>query len=182
MASSSSTILVGSCLLCFFFFSFSEADRDLLVGGKPDSWKIPSSKSDHLNNWSQKARFVIGDSLVWNYDGTKDSVLLVNKKDYVTCNTSSPIEAHNDGNTKIKLDHSGPYYFISGAQGHCEKGQKLLVVVISERHTRIFISPAPSPAEEFLQGPAVAPTSSASRFKGSLFMVALGAVLFWGMF
>ncbi|KAL3500309.1 hypothetical protein ACH5RR_039402 [Cinchona calisaya] len=174
--SSSSTILV----LCCLFFSFSEANRDLLAGGKTDSWKIPSSESDSLNKWAQRSRFIIGDTLVWNYDGSKDSVLLVNKRDYITCNTSSPIEAYNDGNTKVKLEHSGPYHFISGAEGHCEKGQKFLVVVLSEKHGRKFISPAPSPVEEF-QGPAVAPTSSASRFKGSLLMVAFGAVLFLGL-
>lgn len=110
---------------------------------------------------------------MWKFDGSKDSVLQVAKRDYVTCNTSSPIETYTDGNTKVKLERSGPYYFISGAEGHCEKGQKVIVVVMSEKHSRfIGVSPAPSPAE--VEGPAVAPTSNAANLKGS-FLVAMGA-------
>ncbi|XP_051137484.1 early nodulin-like protein 1 [Andrographis paniculata] len=136
----------------------SSEGRDHLVGGKSDAWNIPaaSSNPDALNRWASRSRFLIGDSLVWKYDGSKDSVLQVSKRDYVTCNTSSPIEKHVDGDTKVTLPRSGPYYFISGAEGHCRKGQKLIVVVLSERHSRrISVSPAPSPAE--IEGPATAP-------------------------
>ncbi|MCD7459912.1 hypothetical protein HAX54_042293 [Datura stramonium] len=164
-------------VLFFFLLSLTEA-RDHLVGGKTDSWKIPSSESDSLNRWAEKSRFLIGDSLVWKYDGEKDSVLEVSKRDYVTCNTSSPIAVHNDGNTKIVLDHSGAYYFISGAKGHCEQGQKLIVVTLSDKNMRRFMgAPAPSPTES--EGPAVAPTSSAASLKAS-FVVAFGVLMgFW---
>lgn len=108
---------------------------------------------------------------VWNYDGDKDSVLQVSKEDYGNCNTSNPIEEHKDGNTKVKLDRAGAFYFISGEKGHCEKGQKLVVVVLTPRHGYTAISPAPSPVE--FEGPAVAPTSSATRLQSGL-MVALG--------
>ncbi|PIN12445.1 hypothetical protein CDL12_14942 [Handroanthus impetiginosus] len=164
-------------LLAFFFFSFSEA-RDHLIGGKANAWKIPSSESDSLNHWAEKTRFLIGDSLVWEFDGSKDPVLQVSKRDYVTCNTSSPIETYNGGNFKVKLERSGPYYFISGAEGHCHKGQKLIVVVMSEKHRRFFgISPAPSPEVE---GPTLAPalTSGARGLSGGFSMLALGALLF----
>ncbi|KAG8375427.1 hypothetical protein BUALT_Bualt10G0098900 [Buddleja alternifolia] len=123
--------------------------------------------------------FFLSISEVWEYDGSKDSVLQVSKRDYVTCNTSSPIETYTGGNTKVKLDRSGPYYFISGAKGHCEKGQKLIVVVISEKHRRVVaVSPAPSPAES--EGPAGAPalTSGAGVLRGGFLLVALGALLF----
>lgn len=93
------------------------------------------------------------------------------KRDYITCNTSSPIAAHSDGNTEVKLEHSGPYYFISGAQGHCEKGQKLIVVVLSDKRGR-FLAPAPAPSME-IQAPAPAPASSAANLKASFLMAAL---------
>ncbi|XP_049415419.1 early nodulin-like protein 1 [Solanum stenotomum] len=155
--------------------SFTEA-RDHLVGGKTDSWKIPSSESDSLNRWAEKSRFLVGDSLVWKYDGAKDSVLEVSKRDYVTCNTSSPIAMHNDGNTKIVLEHSGAYYFISGVKGNCEQGQKLVVVTLSKR--RYADAPVPSPVE--FDGPAIAPTSNAVSLKASL-VVAFGVLVgfFW---
>ncbi|GMY29177.1 early nodulin-like protein 1 [Fagus crenata] len=159
-----------SAFVLLFVLSYSEA-REIMVGGKTDAWKIPSSQSDSLNQWAEGSRFLIGDSLVWKYDSGKDSVLQVNKENYVSCNTSNPIEEYKDGNTKVKLDRSGPFYFISGSKGHCEKGQKLVVVVLSPRHRYTGISPAPSPVE--FDGPAVAPTSSATKLQSGL-MVALG--------
>jgi hypothetical protein len=111
---------------------------------------------------------------VWNYDPSKDSVLQVSKKDYDSCNTSSPIAVYKDGNTKVKLDRSGPFYFISGAEGHCEKGQKLVTVVLSSGRGFFNISPAPSPVE--FGGPAVAPTSGGASLRGG-FMVIFGALV-----
>ncbi|XP_058114054.1 early nodulin-like protein 15 [Magnolia sinica] len=146
--------------ISFLLFSLSEA-KDFLVGGKTNAWQIPSSPSDSLNQWAEANRFQIGDSLVWKFDGEKDSVLQVTREGYQSCNVSNPIAAHKGGNVVVKLDRSGPFYFISGAGGHCENGQKLIVVVISEVRGGGFfsISPAPSPME--FDGPAVAPTSSA---------------------
>jgi hypothetical protein len=132
---------------------------------------------------------------VWKYDGGKDSVLQVNKEDYANCNISNPIEEYKDGNTKVKLDRSGPFYFISGAKGHCEKGQKLTVVVISPRRRYRGVSPAPSPAEleysgvspalspaELEQGPAVAPTSSAPVLQTGLLKVMGLLTIYVGFF
>ncbi|CAN4077105.1 unnamed protein product [Withania somnifera] len=174
MAVFSRKVFLVNVLLNLFIFSLTEA-RDHLVGGANDSWKIPSSESDSLNRWAEKSRFLVGDSLVWKYDKEQDSVLEVSKKDYVTCNTSSPIAVHNDGNTKIVLDHSGAYYFISGAKGHCEQGQKLIVVTLSEKNMRRFMGePAPSPVE--FEGPAIAPTSNAATLNAGL-VVALGVLV-----
>ncbi|XP_043694018.1 early nodulin-like protein 3 [Telopea speciosissima] len=169
-----SRALFSSLVLVFLLFSFSDA-RDHLVGGKSDGWKIPNSDSESLNQWAEASRFQIGDSLVWNLDPKKDSVLQVIKEDYVTCNTTSPIAEYKEENTKVKLDRSGPYYFISGAKGHCEKGQKMIVVVMSARRGYMGISPAPSPMQN--EGPAIAPTSSASGLKaGMMMMVILGSL------
>ncbi|KAK2445908.1 hypothetical protein P8452_23452 [Trifolium repens] len=193
MACSSKTAST-SLLFLFLLFGFSAA-KELLVGGKIDSWKVPSSEADSLNRWAEKSRFNVGDHLVWKYDGGKDSVLQVNKEDYANCNISNPIEEYKDGNTKVKLDRSGPFYFISGAKGHCEKGQKLTVVVISPRRRYRGVSPAPSPAEleysgvspalspaELEQGPAVAPTSSAPVLKTGLVMVMGLLAIYVGFF
>ncbi|XP_057433458.1 early nodulin-like protein 14 [Lotus japonicus] len=169
----------ASLLLLFLLFGFSAA-KELLVGGKTDAWKVPSSEADSLNQWAEKSRFKVGDYLVWKYDGGKDSVLQVNKEDYGSCNTSNPIEEYKDGNTKVKLDRPGPHYFISGAKGHCEKGQKLVVVVMTPKHSRDrAISPASSPAE-LEEGPAVAPTSSATVLQSG-FVAVLGVLAMYVM-
>lgn len=89
-------------------------------------------------------------------------MLQVRRDDYLSCNTSSPIAEHKDGSTVVKLRRSGPYYFISGTEGACEKGEKLIVVVMSERHALRRISPAPSPMDMEYDGPSIAPTSGTS--------------------
>lgn len=121
---------------------------------------------------------VFGYIAVWKYDGAKDSVYQVTKEDYISCNTTNPIEQHKDGETKVELTRPGPYYFISGVKSNCEKGEKMIVVVLTPRH-RFDISPAPSPAE--FDGPAVAPTSGGSSLKSGLVLGLLGGLVL-GMF
>ncbi|KAE9609273.1 hypothetical protein Lal_00020202 [Lupinus albus] len=170
-----STSVSTSILVFFLLLGFSAA-KQVLVGGKIDAWKVPSSEADSLNKWSQKARFQVDDYLVWKYDGGKDSVLQVKKEDYANCNTSKPINEYNDGNTKVKLDRPGPFYFISGAKGHCENGEKIVVVVISPKRNRyIGISPSPSPSQS-LEAPAIAPTSSATALKSGLVVMGMGVL------
>ncbi|QCD99220.1 Cupredoxin [Vigna unguiculata] len=173
---------VSSSLLLTFFILFGlSVAKEILVGGKTDAWRIPASESDSLNQWAERSRFQVGDFLVWKYDGGKDSVLQVSREEYVNCSTSNPIKVHSDGTTKVKLDRPGPFYFISGAQGHCEKGQKLVVVVLTPRGRSSGIvsssAPAPAPFLAEFEGPAVAPTSSANALHGSILVVALGAML-----
>ncbi|GAB4854650.1 hypothetical protein Ancab_023232 [Ancistrocladus abbreviatus] len=166
------------CLLIFAIAAAvlisSTEGRDHLVGGKADGWKVPSSQSDSLNKWAGSSRFQVGDYLVFKFDSKKDSVLQVTRDAYINCSTTSPIEEYSNGEAKVRLDRSGPYYFISGAGDNCEKGQKLIVVVMSPRNRHTLLSPAPSPAE--VEAPAVAPTSGATTMKGGL-MVVLGVIV-----
>lgn len=67
----------------------------------------------------------------------KDSVMEVGKENYDDCNATQPTFFSNNGNTEFKLNHSGTFYFISGASGHCEKGQKMIVrVMIQDVHSK----------------------------------------------
>ncbi|KAG2245188.1 hypothetical protein Bca52824_092947 [Brassica carinata] len=163
------TTLVDSSCLFFFFLLFADlaSCKEILVGGKPSAWKIPSSPSDSLNKWAESLRFHVGDSLVWKYDGEKDSVLQVTKEAYINCNTTNPAANYSNGDTKVKLDRSGPFFFISGTKSNCVEGEKLHIVVMSSRggHT-VVSSPLSSISSTFscsLGAPAVPPaTGSAS--------------------
>ncbi|KAK1275611.1 Early nodulin-like protein 1 [Acorus gramineus] len=143
-------------LTLIFITTLSSEAKDFLVGGTTNAWKIPSSPSESLNRWAESTRFQIGDSLVWKYEAGKDSVLQVTREAYLSCNTTGPVAEHGDGNTTVGLDKSGAFYFISGEKGHCEKGQKLIVVVLSKRSSSVS-SPAPAPMDS--EGPAIAPAS-----------------------
>ncbi|XVE53643.1 hypothetical protein DITRI_Ditri03aG0019500 [Diplodiscus trichospermus] len=168
--------LVPVLALVFLSFSFCEA-MDILVGGSENAWKIPNNSSDSLNQWAAKTRFKVGDVLIWKYDGKVDSVLQVTKENYESCNTSKPIKEYKDGNnTKVELDKSGPFYFISGADGHCPKGQKLQVVVMSEKHWDHDNPPVGSPTPATVPAPAKTIASQAHEHRGGWFL-ALASLL-----
>lgn len=97
---------------------------------------------------------------VLEYDANNDSVLEVVEADYKSCKKGNPVKAFHDGKTKIELDRSGPFYFISGADGHCEKGQKLVVEVLSAERGSIGRSPASAP---YPYAPAPAPANGADH-------------------
>ncbi|MED6206555.1 hypothetical protein PIB30_028012 [Stylosanthes scabra] len=176
-----------SILILFVVFGVTYAAKDILVGGKVDAWKVPSSTSDSLNKWAERARFQVGDHLVWKYDGGKDSVLVVSKEDYGNCNTSSPIKKFNDGNTKVELDHPGPFFFISGAKGNCEQGEKLHVVVLTPRGSpapshvpATALSPSSGFEEAHTLSPAVAPsTGAANALEFGILVPLIGVFAMW---
>ncbi|CDP10245.1 unnamed protein product [Coffea canephora] len=185
MASSLKTVFPCFALV-FFLFSLSEA-REFLVGGKGGSWKIPSYP-DEYNKWAEKNRFQIGDYLVLEYDKNSDSVLEVVESDYRGCSRGNPVKEFHDGNTKIQLDRSGPFYFISGADGHCEKGEKLIVRVLAANHTSAGShSPAPAPSPSALQhAPAPAAATAAGHalklgFMGWLALMAASLIFVFAM-
>ncbi|XP_028120897.1 early nodulin-like protein 3 [Camellia sinensis] len=103
MAGSARDLVSSVLVFLTMIISFSEG-REFLVGCKTNTRKTVLSEFESLNLWAQNSRFLIGDSLVWNYDGNKDSMVEVRKRDYITCNTSSPIAEHKDSDTKVKLN------------------------------------------------------------------------------
>jgi len=128
---------------------------------------------------------------------------VVNKQDYDSCNTKNPIFKLDDGDSTFKFDKSGPFFFISGIVENCQKGEKLIVVVLSPNHHRTPSSPttvapspsatgktAPSPSDTGKtaptttpvdeNSPAPSPTHSGShRLRGS---VGVGVALVLGTF
>ncbi|RWR93425.1 early nodulin-like protein 1 [Cinnamomum micranthum f. kanehirae] len=82
------------------------------VGGS-SGWTVPTDPTAY-NQWAQKNRFRIGDSLLFVYPPGKDSVLHVKKDDYYNCNTKSFLDSYNDGKHFFHVQPIGAHYFISG--------------------------------------------------------------------
>ncbi|KAG7606478.1 Phytocyanin domain [Arabidopsis thaliana x Arabidopsis arenosa] len=165
-----SSVMMCCCLL--LLFGLLSEGREILVGGKSNTWKVPESRDETLNQWSGRTRFKIGDSLLWKYNAENDSVLQVRQKDYERCDRSEPIRGYKDGHTNIELKRSGPFYFISGEEGHCQRGEKLRVVVLSPNHNRSVVD-APAPVNIVLspnynRSVAAAPLKAHIMNKGSL--------------
>jgi hypothetical protein len=132
--------------------------------------------------------FFLAAAAVFKYDDGADSVLEVTRDDYNRCSTSSPLATHKAasggaGSVTVPLPRSGPFYLISGKPGSCQMGQRVVVVVVSEKHSsRGFFAPAaaPSMADGLVGGPALAPapaTGAAGRAAGSFGVVLAAAVL-----
>ncbi|XP_059625380.1 early nodulin-like protein 18 [Cornus florida] len=78
----------------------------------------------------------------------------------------------DDGDSVFKFDRSGPFFFISGNKENCQKGQKLIVVVLAVRNhhksppvaiplASVGQTPASSPSlTKFSPSPASATTPS----------------------
>lgn len=73
----------------------------------------------------------------------------VNKEDYNNCNSTQPNYFSNKGNSVFSLDDAGTFYFISGASGHCERGQRMVVRVMSPQES---YNPTASPAPRSTSG------------------------------
>ncbi|XP_011043819.1 PREDICTED: early nodulin-like protein 1 isoform X2 [Populus euphratica] len=137
--------LLWALLACYLFTS-SAAYNSFYVGGK-DGWVTNPSES--YNHWAERNRFQVNDSLVFKYNKGSDSVLLVTKDDYNSCKTKKPLKTMGSGSSVFQFDKSGPYFFISGNEDNCRKGQKMIVAVLSVKPKQ-----APTPVS---QPPAMSP-------------------------
>uniref|UniRef100_A0ACD5YIC2 Uncharacterized protein n=1 Tax=Avena sativa TaxID=4498 RepID=A0ACD5YIC2_AVESA len=176
-------------LLCSFAalaFAVGSEAKDFVVGGAGGGWKVPAL-SDALNKWASTNRFHVGDNLVFKFDAAADSVLAVTKDDYNRCSTANPIATYKASDATVPLSTSGPHYFISGTPGSCDKGERLIVVVMSEKHGRRPASapvpvaaPAQSPQAAGLvevPAPSPAPAKGAAVRTAGVSSVLLGALL-----
>ncbi|KAF8691887.1 hypothetical protein HU200_040004 [Digitaria exilis] len=127
------------------------------------------AQPDALTKWASINRFQVGDNLVFKL-GAGESVLEVSRDDFNRCSTAAPLATHKatagGSAATVPLPRSGPYYFVGGAPGSCQKGERLFLVVMSQKHSRGHhrgLAPAPAPEAEsplaasFVGGPAAAP-------------------------
>lgn len=63
----------------------------------------------------------------FQYARGSDSVLMVSKEDYKTCNVNNPMASWTEGPHEFHLQGHSIVYFISGELGHCQAGQKVAI-------------------------------------------------------
>ncbi|RWW56285.1 hypothetical protein BHE74_00037012 [Ensete ventricosum] len=99
--------------------AFWEAQKQetLLVGGNDNAWRVTPNTTDSLNQWAEKNRFRVGDSLgnlspLHLFRG-KETRLVHASLEVTTprrtrcCNRSSPVAEHKDGATVVRLQPPG---------------------------------------------------------------------------
>ncbi|XP_060208320.1 early nodulin-like protein 8 [Lycium barbarum] len=98
--------------------------------GDLNAWNIPSSANkDVYVKWSKNHVLKLGDSILFLYPPSEDSVIQVTKQNYNSCNLKNPILYMNNGNSLFNITRPGEFYFTSGTEGHCEKLQKLHISI-----------------------------------------------------
>ncbi|XVF10328.1 hypothetical protein REPUB_Repub07fG0173300 [Reevesia pubescens] len=123
--------------------------------GDLDAWGIPTSANPHVYaKWSKYHSFKIGDSLLFLYPPTQDSVIQVTEQSYNSCNLKDPILYMNNGNSLFNITKPGEYFFTSGEPGHCEKKQKLYLAVLSGNGSAYAPSYGPSALPETASSPS----------------------------
>ncbi|TVU11616.1 hypothetical protein EJB05_45211 [Eragrostis curvula] len=115
-----------------------------VVGGEERGWRKPTPSDETYNHWASRNRFRVGDFLQFKYD-KNDSVLVVSRDDYKVCSASKPAQRFDGGDTRFRLDHSGFFYFVSGAEGHCDAGQRMTARVMAQGEGRQVVAPAAAP-------------------------------------
>ncbi|KAG0485309.1 hypothetical protein HPP92_009185 [Vanilla planifolia] len=141
--------LHGLLVLSFALLIAMTSAHQFRVGGQM-GWSLPTDQNAmSYNQWAEKNRFQIADSLLFVYQPDQDSVLQVDKDAYNNCNTSSFISKFDDGNTVFTFTRSGSFYFISGFDNNCKRNESLVVVVMADRSKTALgtnqSSPSPSP-------------------------------------
>ncbi|WOL10046.1 early nodulin-like protein 1 [Canna indica] len=133
----------------------------------------------------QNHHFRLGDSLLFLYPPSQDSVVQVTERAFNSCSVEDPILRLDDGNSGFNITAPGYYYFISGVAGHCEKNQKLVVAVSSANGT--FFPPAadgsafaPGGSQTYpvVFGPTPAQVSNSPAARASVAIGAAAALLF----
>ncbi|KAA0061324.1 mavicyanin-like [Cucumis melo var. makuwa] len=164
--------------LAFFFlillsFHFLPAiSTDFLVGDS-DGWSVPKPKeADKYNKWASHNRFNVDDTVHFKYE--KDSVMMVTEEEYKQCVSPKPLFYENNGDSVVKLDRAGLFYFISGVSGHCQKGQRMIIKVLEP-----MSPPQPStvPPEEKNGAAHSKLVSVSSSFLGMFFMLFIALFL-----
>ncbi|XP_009797132.1 basic blue protein-like [Nicotiana tabacum] len=98
--------------------------KEHIVGGS-NGW----SQSVDYSSWASGETFNVGDTLVFNYDGSH-GVDIVTKDGYDNCNTANAIKSFTDGSTAITLASSPvDVYFVCPKLNHCATGMKLAIKV-----------------------------------------------------
>ncbi|KAI5387828.1 early nodulin-like protein 2 [Lathyrus oleraceus] len=186
---SSSALFLGLMFLLtpLLLLSSSSQALDFHVGGK-DGWVL--KPSDYYNHWAQRNRFQVNDTLNFKYNKKRDSVLVVKKEDYDSCNIDNPKQKMDDGDSSFKLGDSGLYFFITGNVDHCKQGQKLIVLVMAVRHhnppSTVVVPPSQAP-ESGLWPPLIhssgldAPAPSPSKASCVGVSVGFGVVVWIGL-
>ncbi|AES73133.1 putative cupredoxin [Medicago truncatula] len=105
-------------------------------------WTVDSD----YTTWASDKTFVVGDSLVFNYEAGWHTVDEVNESDYNSCTTRNSISTDGSGATTIPLKKAGTHYFICAVPVHCISGGMKLSVKVQDSSSSSSSSSSAAPS------------------------------------
>ncbi|XP_014513538.1 early nodulin-like protein 3 [Vigna radiata var. radiata] len=151
--------------------------------GDLDAWGIPTSTNPQVyKKWSTYHNLTIGDSLLFLYPPSQDSVIQVTEESYKKCNIKDPILYMNNGNSLFNITSKGQFYFTSGVAGHCQKNQKLHIAVGEGITENVDDAAAPASAPSYptvfgnipVAASTSTPTSTSSQLTSTFQLLIIG--------
>ncbi|CAB4286897.1 unnamed protein product [Prunus armeniaca] len=111
--------------------------------GDSDGWT--SRGLVDYNKWASAKDFHVSDTLIFAYNNQFHNVMQVSDQDFQSCNATSAIATYTSGSDTFTLKRPGHFYFLCGAPGHCQAGQKVDIKVTLPVPESLIPSPSPSP-------------------------------------
>ncbi|PQQ01464.1 mavicyanin-like [Prunus yedoensis var. nudiflora] len=111
--------------------------------GDSDGWT--SRGLVDYNKWASTKDFHVGDTLMFAYNNQFHNVMQVSDQDFQSCNATSAFATYTSGSDTVTRKRPGHYYFLCGAPGHCQAGQKVDIKVTLPVPESMIQSPSPSP-------------------------------------
>ncbi|CAN6586599.1 unnamed protein product [Malus baccata var. baccata] len=116
---------------------------DVYRVGDSDGWT--SRGLVDYNKWASTKEFHVGDTLIFAYNSQYHNLMQVTKQDFESCNTTAAITVYTSGSDTITLRRPDHYYFLCGAPGLCQAGQKVDIKVTLPIPQSSLASPNPAP-------------------------------------
>ncbi|KAJ9140997.1 hypothetical protein P3X46_031583 [Hevea brasiliensis] len=122
-------------------------------------WTIPPNNSvGYYEDWATNKTFQIGDSVVFNWNGTHTATEVFSEEEYENC-TKTGLVIVTSG-VSVLLNANGTRYFVCSVGTHCEQGMKVAIKVGNG------IPPPPPPSA----APSL-PVGSLAAVVSSIFML-----------
>ncbi|KAJ9171963.1 hypothetical protein P3X46_015257 [Hevea brasiliensis] len=117
-------IAVILILVAMALYAVSVAMAATYMVGDSAGWTLPQQPI-YYDKWAADKTFVVGDTLVFDYNPQYHNVLRVDQLGFQSCNATSPIMRYASGRDSVALQSPGHFFFLCGFPGHCQAGQKV---------------------------------------------------------
>ncbi|KAF8365097.1 hypothetical protein HHK36_032898 [Tetracentron sinense] len=155
------------------------------VVGDSMGWVIPPGGAAAYTTWASSKKFMVCDTLMFNFTTGDQDVAQVSKTAFEACSATNTIgSVITTGPANVTLVSEGDYYYICTFSQHCTIGQKLRITVQASPSASPMEGPfsstppsSPTPTSAILFVPNIPPLAAMRPFEGELWLKEIAPVL-----